>query len=621
MANAQNNLKYVWGSTGGVTDPDAAQQDGVNYSQGWQAEIPTFEEFNFVLNAVDGNLLALAQKGNWEYEAGITYDAGATVQSSGITWTCVVDGTVGVTPGTDAAKWILGFAYGMAHSTHVNQQGLIISDIGGYSSTTLWEGSDLTIKSALPIISLESTGVGANWLLGNIEGEVCVVDKGSVTVANAGSIAKSQATTYRLFHEGHTPTQAEVSGTIPDAPSNSTGYVRKGGNWVAESTGFADAPADGEQYARRDNAWEVVPDGAEVGDMLVSDKSVAAMAGRRYTPCDGTDVSRTVTFDGLFAEIGVKHGDGNGSSTFTKPNIAPVLKGSFGLLGTPTANPLTNEPATAVDMVRKRTAGDLFWAEAATTNSIWRTIGGVSTWVEQGDFESNVTTSTITSMTYDEYNSALYVVTTEGGNVSHIRKSTDNGVTFTTHIIETAFIRSIAVDNRNGNLWYHRYSGSGVTKDTAHVQYGGVGSVTQAGDFLGGVSRDMIVDEVTSTVWGADDNTIQFLSGGVFTGPTQAWVVAGTYPGTSAVHIALDEDKQILYVADHGTSRSIYALDIATMLWTTYYTIGSSEQFTGLDFDQATGELYLAKQVSGASSLWKAVPAAGVSDTQWYIKY
>ena len=43
----QVRLSYAWASTGGKTDPGNTE-----YNLGWIAEIPTFQEFNYVLNAM-----------------------------------------------------------------------------------------------------------------------------------------------------------------------------------------------------------------------------------------------------------------------------------------------------------------------------------------------------------------------------------------------------------------------------------------------------------------------------------------------------------------------------------------------------------------------------------------
>jgi len=44
-------------------------------------------------------------------------------------------------------------------------------------------------------------------------------------------------------------------------------------------------------------------------------------------PCDGSDVSRT-TYANLFNVIGITFGPGDGSTTFTLPNIPDVVAGA-----------------------------------------------------------------------------------------------------------------------------------------------------------------------------------------------------------------------------------------------------------------------------------------------------
>lgn len=622
MGNAtQLNLGFMWGEDGAITDPDAADVTRANYKQGWLAEIPTMQEFNFVLNALDNNTLYLAEHGRFAYDADIDYNEGAMVHSGARTFYSKTNSNLGNSV-FNKNFWVEGWCYGdVGMSAYVNSQGLLLSNIGTFSSNTLWEGNDITVKSALPIVAFESTNASDNWLLGNIEGEMCVVNKAGLTFPNNSSIAKAQSTTYRLFHEGHAPTQAEVSGTIPEAPSNGNSYSRSNGQWVVAASGLSDAPSDGSQYARKDAGWEKVADAAQAGDMVVSALSVAAMDNRSYTPCDGTEVSRTVAFGDLYTAIGDRYGDGNGATTFNKPNIPPILKGSFGALGQPTRENITGEPGTTVDMARDKDSGDLYWMQAATTNRLHRSIGGTANWTEVGDFEANVSGVTVQDICYDEFNNRL-LVNCSIGTPSTIYVSYDKGLTFSSHLVEVSkFINCMTVDPRNGNLWYSTTEGDASVKDLIKVQYSGAGSVEIAGDFLGGTTRTIIIDETNSTVWAIDDNSISYLPGGVFSGPSTAWITVTAYPGTSATYAALDEDKQIIYVCEVGATRLIYAYDIAGGTYSTYFTGIVTDSWNGLEYAQDTGVLYIARQILGAGELWQATSSAGTEDTQWYIKY
>ena len=60
------NLDLIWADTGGVTDPG-----DVKYSTGWVAEIPTFQNFNFVLQNHSVNLLSDAERGQHTWDAGV----------------------------------------------------------------------------------------------------------------------------------------------------------------------------------------------------------------------------------------------------------------------------------------------------------------------------------------------------------------------------------------------------------------------------------------------------------------------------------------------------------------------------------------------------------------------
>ena len=107
MAN-QINLDKLWASSGGITDTG-----DVKYDTGWVEEIPTYQNFNFLLNALDNNVLYLAENGNFDWQPEINYNVGARVVDAGYTYSCLAD-NIGEKPSTDThnSYWTLGVAIG-----------------------------------------------------------------------------------------------------------------------------------------------------------------------------------------------------------------------------------------------------------------------------------------------------------------------------------------------------------------------------------------------------------------------------------------------------------------------------------------------------------------------------
>jgi len=97
------------------------------------------------------------------------------------------------------------------------------------------------------------------------------------------------------------------------------------------------------------------------GDIIFSDESSMASASSGLpagilTPfagstapdgwllCDGSDVSRT-TYSNLFAMIGTSYGSGDGSTTFTLPDLRGRMAMGLDNMGGQSANRVTNENA------------------------------------------------------------------------------------------------------------------------------------------------------------------------------------------------------------------------------------------------------------------------------------
>ena len=121
-------------------------------------------------------------------------------------------------------------------SNALASRGVHIKNVNERSGEVIWDGSDMTLDNQSPILQLTSSNAGAkNWLVSNISGFLTAIDIGTAVNPDGRSLALSEATSHKIYHEGNKPVQSDVSGTIPDANSD----------------GFA--------YARRNAVWQVVP--------------------------------------------------------------------------------------------------------------------------------------------------------------------------------------------------------------------------------------------------------------------------------------------------------------------------------------------------------------------------
>jgi len=240
----QVDLNKIWAVTGGATDPDILVPG--KYEDGWEVEIPTYQHFNYVLQNLTKNILVGAEQGCHNWQGNITYLPGARViASNGIIYTSVYTGS-GLDPTFDVTGtfWTKGQAFGNILPVNVlSRQGVHIKEIYTRLSATTWDCTELTISGQSAVMQYNTDNVASkNWLLGNVTGEMVVVDvgAGSEVIPDGSSYAIAEPHVYRLFHEGHKPIQTEVSGTIPDAVGSISDdgkmYARRNGTWISVTT-------------------------------------------------------------------------------------------------------------------------------------------------------------------------------------------------------------------------------------------------------------------------------------------------------------------------------------------------------------------------------------------------
>ncbi len=191
----ENNLHLVWGSDGtGLTDPGIPK-----WEEGWLSEIPTFQQFNYLLNTLDGNILALAEKSAWTWNAGIAYAIHATAKESGIIYYCITAHT-NQQPSADTNEDYWTKAPTLGSGTPVKKFGLDISTVNARAATT-WGGNDVTLQNANTLIGYYSST--KNWLMGNVSGSLVAIDVDTDTTPDARTIALADPSVHKIFHEGN----------------------------------------------------------------------------------------------------------------------------------------------------------------------------------------------------------------------------------------------------------------------------------------------------------------------------------------------------------------------------------------------------------------------------------
>ena len=263
----QSNLPLIWaetgGGSGGVSDPGDAK-----YSTGWVAEIPTYQNFNFVLQNHSKNFLVLAEGGTFKWEDDIEYFPGAQVIQGTTLYTCIAQHT-NVDPTTDSTHsyWVLGYAYGTNSANLTYKEGLYIYDVNSRGTTT-WDGNDITLQNSNALIALNTQNGSNNLVFGNVSGDLVVQNVATTTSPDGRSLTGNN----KVFHQGHPPIQSEVLGTIPENPSNGLLYGRKDSSWVEVSaTKVQEFPP--QPVAGNGNGWYNLQDGELYIDVNDGDSS------------------------------------------------------------------------------------------------------------------------------------------------------------------------------------------------------------------------------------------------------------------------------------------------------------------------------------------------------------
>ena len=210
----QVNLDLVWASGGGTTPVST-----IKYENGWIAEIPTYQNFNYMIQGLDQNILHVAESGMFDWQVDISYKAGAKVNVSGVTYYCHSDNT-GTDPTTDSSEtlWSLAPYFGTNYATRTSKGGLELA--GKARTNNTWTSSDFTVGNFTSLLTLNTSGAATdNLLLGNIQGSLAVVEVGTATSP-----------------EGNKPTVSDIGGAVGEAPIDGVSYARNNAGWTRVTT-------------------------------------------------------------------------------------------------------------------------------------------------------------------------------------------------------------------------------------------------------------------------------------------------------------------------------------------------------------------------------------------------
>ena len=277
----QINIVLIWAETGGTTPVTVSK-----YSNGWVAEVPTYQNFNYMVQGLDQNILHLAESDSYDWQDDVTYAVGARVKSGTKFLRCIVSNT-NQDPVTDTthSSWVEGAYFGPTMSDLTNEDGVKFALTPRVGNTYL--GRDVTVKNNIPLIGLTTTGTSKNWGVANVNGEVVVADLGTEG-ADGRDLSLGGAYSKRLFHEGHHPTVAEVTDAVEEVATDGLAYARRDGTWVTvTSTVVSDTPPD--PVKGNGQGWYNLVDGQLYVDIDDGDTSQWVVANPPMIPTMNAD--------------------------------------------------------------------------------------------------------------------------------------------------------------------------------------------------------------------------------------------------------------------------------------------------------------------------------------------
>lgn len=314
---AEQYLDKIWASAGSVDSLTEAK-----WNLGWVAEIPTAQDMNFILKALTENALIARQQGTSTWSSKIAYEKGTKTRSGSLDFYALEDNTNVPPSNLTEGTWSYAPAFTSDRSYSVYKtQGLTLRHLSTRASSSLWRATDITIMEYSPNILFADLSSYDNWILGNIKGVMSVVNVENNQVPDDRSFSNGTVNkSYAIYHQGNKPTQAEISGTIPDAPQDGTLYARGNGGWTAvTTTTFNSTPPT---PTGSGNFWYNLEDGQTYVDLPDQDTNQWTPANSPIIPVE-TDKTYTgnLTVGGKILNSLVPIGSGKVVNLTTSPAL------------------------------------------------------------------------------------------------------------------------------------------------------------------------------------------------------------------------------------------------------------------------------------------------------------
>jgi len=222
-------LGQLFASDGGSTTDFPSD---AKYTLGWVSEIPTYQNFNYLLNSMQANTLHLAESGAFDWQNNITYEVGARVSDGSSDYFCVALNT-NEQPTLDTLGnfWSTAPTYGLGTPlANASLLGLTLDDVSS-TRTLNWDGSAMMIRDNRPMILFATNSVDSNYLLGNHQGFLTAIDVGNSVSPDGRDVDFADAGVYKVFHEGNPPTISQVPNGVEEVGSAGI-WGRTIGGWV-----------------------------------------------------------------------------------------------------------------------------------------------------------------------------------------------------------------------------------------------------------------------------------------------------------------------------------------------------------------------------------------------------
>ena len=309
----QQSLPNVWASdNSGVEFVNAAK-----YSSGWVAEIPTYQNFNYVLQTTTKNILAFAEKNTYTWEGAINYSTGAKAQDADGHTYYAFQPSYNVDPSEDTTgpktSWKRAPNYGDVADVNDRDTGLHLKNVDT-NVTAAWSQQSQTVTAFRPSVALVTTTATDNHVIMNDAGFLSTLNTGTTSVPDGRSANGNAEGLYRIYHEGYPPEAG-----VGEVPQDNIVYGRQFKTtdskafWVPTSgTIVANVCPDPVRGAGQ--GWFNLADGTHYTDIFDGDSSQWVPSSPPQIPLassipfDNTGTTLTsITMQDAIVELSLKH--------------------------------------------------------------------------------------------------------------------------------------------------------------------------------------------------------------------------------------------------------------------------------------------------------------------------